>query len=85
MYRKKVSKMRRSEMIEYIADELRDIISVYLSSSPKYSGTDKFYKNKAENMLDMLEGFGMLPPPYFDSFYYDEPECDGMISEWEGE
>lgn len=83
--------MKRSEMIEYIADELRDIISVYLSSSPKYSGTDKFYKNKADGMLDMLEDFGMLPPPKEES-NEDKPNYVNGVNinnkttwEWEDE
>jgi hypothetical protein len=40
---------------------------------------------KAKSLLDQLEAWGMQAPSYFDKNYYDEPECDGMISEWESE
>lgn len=34
-------------------------------------------------ILQSLEEAGMQPPAYFNVDYYDEPECDGMMSEWE--
>lgn len=38
-----------------------------------------------EYILNAVEGAGMQPPAYYDPFFDDEPECDGMISEWERE
>ena len=39
----------------------------------------------ANFILDEVEKIGMQPPAYFNREYHDEPECDGMLSEWEPE
>lgn len=67
--------MKRSEMIERLVKVLK---------------TEKAYPyrgpwNIAEDLMGAIEDAGMLPPPYYDSFYHDEPECDGMVPEWEPE
>jgi len=51
--------MKRSEMVGHIAAELEEMLST-LEARPKTRPyiTDRF----ANNLLDMLEGFGMLPP-----------------------
>jgi hypothetical protein len=52
--------MKRSEMIQYIVDEIGDINSALEQlGNEDYSS---FMKRKATGMLDMLEGFGMQPP-----------------------
>jgi hypothetical protein len=52
--------MKRSEMIQYIVDEIGDINSALEQiGNEDYSS---FMKRKAAGMLDMIEGFGMLPP-----------------------
>jgi len=51
--------MKRSEMIEYIKSELEDMIESINNrpNAAKYA-SDRF----ANNILDMIEGFGILPP-----------------------
>lgn len=51
--------MKRSEMIEHIAEEMIDAVR-----SREFSNEteDAYHKRKASYILDMLEGFGMLPP-----------------------
>lgn len=81
--------MKRSEMITQIADELHHELWGYLAKHSEHddavadAGID--LKDLALKVLDRIEQAGMLPPPYYDSFYHDEPECDGMIPEWEEE
>ena len=52
--------MKRSEMIEHIAQELIDIAVDEKSHKTAYQG---YFQRKAADLLDMIEGFGMLPPP----------------------
>lgn len=50
--------MKRSEMIEHLEEELLDYIECL-----NLRKSDKGYsKHRAAGILDMLEGFGMLPP-----------------------
>ena len=53
--------MKRSEMIDHIKEELLE-----LRDMRKYSNeTDEnYYKRKADSLLAMIEGMGMLPPNY---------------------
>lgn len=52
--------MKRSEMIDYISDELKDFHSdVDNLGNQNYT---KFVLRKAEGLLNMIEGFGMQPP-----------------------
>lgn len=67
--------MKRSEMLEHIAGALK--------VERAYPYMDD--KKRADKLLRVIENHGMLPPPYYDYFYDDAPECDGMIPEWEPE
>lgn len=49
--------MKRSEMIEHIAEELMDVVNAIEKDRP-------YFQRKAADLLDMIEGFGMQPPPY---------------------
>ncbi len=52
--------MKRSEMIDYISDELKDFHSAAVDlGNENYT---KFSLRKAAGLLDMIEGFGMQPP-----------------------
>lgn len=74
--------MKRSEMIEHIAQELRGVAVVV--EGPKVLGEPRpaYFRRKAADLLDMIEGFGMQPPPIF----HDDGTL-GPISpyEWEDE
>lgn len=39
----------------------------------------------ADRLLAALEEIGMQPPAYFNLEFYDEPECDGYLNDWESE
>lgn len=52
--------MKRSEMIEYIRDDLEEILSECKHVRP--TRYEHWIKYKAEGILSMLEGFDMLPP-----------------------
>jgi hypothetical protein len=56
--------MKRSEMVEFITDELMEIYE-----KRQYSNeTDlKFFTRHAKGLLAMIEGMGMLPPIVEDS------------------
>jgi hypothetical protein len=78
--------MKRSEMIDLMADELAD---------PEVNGKhgneteEATFKRRASRLLDMIEGFGMLPPPLET---YQVTSMDGKslgelpdVYEWEPE
>ena len=48
-------KIKRSELINYLADEISDIIKDAENKNPNYS-MEKFLKSKAESALAMIEG-----------------------------
>ena len=59
--------MKRTEMVDHIYEEIADMLV-----NRQYSNeTDmKYYRRKADALLTMIEGFGMLPPfnrPWMDS------------------
>lgn len=71
--------MKRSEMLEHISAEMLQ----YANNRKHSNETDeKYYTRKASYLLDMLQGFGMLPPPksvdcatdYLLYAYYDKVE-----------
>lgn len=76
--------MKRNKMIEHIKSELILICEYYNMASDKA----KLHKinNGAADILDMLEGFGMLPPMYVR--YVDQENgntlCQELL-EWEPE
>lgn len=51
--------MKRTEMIEHIAEELLNIVNAHAHS---WQDEEKFCSRKASDLLDMIEGFGMRPP-----------------------
>ena len=65
--------MKRSEILKIIQDCWVDSTSFPTDSAV------------ANYILKAIEKAGMQPPQHYDSYYDDEPECDGMISEWEPE
>jgi len=69
--------MKRSEVLLKLTDFL-------VMESPT-AITEEEASELAFKLLYEIEELGMLTPPYFNREYYDEPECDGMIPEWERE
>jgi hypothetical protein len=65
--------MKRSRAVEIINRRIEGFMN---------PGSSRYV---ADIILMELEEVGVQPPKYFDIEYYDEPECDGMISEWEKE
>ena len=51
--------MKRSEMVEHIAADIEEMLT-NLENRPKTR--PHIAETTANNILDMLEGFGMLPP-----------------------
>ena len=68
--------MKRSEMIEHIAQELIDVAVDERSYKTAYRA---YFQRKAADLLDMIEGFGMQPPLNINS------EDFPFAYEWEGE
>ena len=75
--------MKKSEMIEHIAAEMCD---AYSGRQLSRETEDAYWKRKATNLLDMLLGFGMLPPT---RYYNGEPpltlEMPVKSNTWEQE
>lgn len=69
--------MKRSLMVKLMTQE-------YLSLH-RGGWADATEEERMSEVLKKMEEAGMQPPAYFDVQFYDEPECDGMISEWETE
>jgi hypothetical protein len=65
--------MKRSRAVEIINRKIEG----YMNPSSS--------RHVADLILMDLEEAGFQPPKYFDIEYYDEPECDGFIGEWEKE
>lgn len=53
--------MKRSEMLSYMTDELMEILEAANTRNER-ENVLSFAQRKAAGMLDMLLGFGMLPP-----------------------
>lgn len=74
--------MKKSQAIKLL---MHKVISPYEIIKKEYYDNG-IYEQRAKDLLDYIENkLGMQPPAYFDINYYDEPECDGMVSEWEPE
>ena len=71
--------MKRSEMIEHIAAEMVDA-AVYRKKLSN-ENEESYYKRKAADILDMLLGFGMLPP--YNPYYLDHGSI--MDCQWDPE
>ena len=85
--------MKKSEMIEHIAAEMSD---AYHNRQLSRETEDAYWQRKATNLLDMLLGFGMLPPARKattkDRGLEDDPDLfaesmlfDPTVNEWEPE
>lgn len=73
--------MKRSEIIQRIAADLEEML-VNLENRPRTR--PHIAKRTANNILDMLEGFGMSPPDWDDTVYgYNEGYI--LPPEWEPE
>lgn len=68
--------MLRSEMIEHIQADLKELL---LAKSNK-SNLDTFLQKKAASILDMIEGFGMLPP--YNPIGSELPEGHISLCQW---
>lgn len=81
--------MKRSAMIEHIQEELLEFFISYRKSSDKRKSY--VLKYRAEGLLDMLEGFGMLPPLNEDYYHHmdNQDRVDAnrirMFHSWEDE
>lgn len=71
--------MKRSEMVAFIYDEVKEALDMR-----KYSNeTDEAYwRRRSTQLLDMVLGFGMLPPSKCDTGKCSEIGCG---NEWEEE
>jgi hypothetical protein len=77
--------MKRSEMIEHIAAEMVDA-----EANRKYSNEPKqdYYLRKATGLLDMIQGFGMLPPTVDGIIEVEKTNDEGLalkLWSWEPE
>ena len=72
--------MKRSEMVLHLKETLEEIEVAQKSRRPN----DKnFHKRHAEDILDMILGFGMLPPEY-DKLELGHIDSN-FVNEWEPE
>lgn len=77
--------MKRSEMIEHIAQELAVDEGLYKTAHHDY------FQRKAADLLDMIEGFGMQPPKIEQweeisgTFLGEGFKVMKMVNEWEPE
>ena len=78
--------MKRSEMIEHIAQEL---LYVAVDEGLYKTAQHGYFQRKAADLLDMIEAFGMQPPPYTFKHEVVNPDTVETISvtnyEWEDE
>ena len=74
--------MKRSEMVEHIEADLLDMLDTIKLRPNAAKHQPNIFAN---DILDMIEGFGMLPPPHIKEL----PETDTinaiMLNEWEAE
>jgi len=71
--------MKKSEMVEYIKTELLEFHERYSKANEKRK--KHLLQNNASGILDMMLGFGMLPPPVFPMDKNDA----GVFYDWEDE
>ena len=81
--------MKRSEMIKHIAAELQVIACVVEGPNSINMPRAGYFQRRAAGLLDMIEGFGMQPPPYTFKHEVVNPDTVKTISvtnyEWEPE
>jgi len=70
--------MKRSEMIEHIAQEL---LYVAVDEGLHKTAHHGYFQRKAADLLDMIEGFGMQPPPVL----YEGKFGPILYNDWEDE
>ena len=77
--------MKRSEMVEHIRAELEEMLKEHHNVSDKRY--PHWINGKASSMLDMMEGFGMLPPQYTSLHpgHFPGNEYTIELNEWEEE
>lgn len=73
-------KMKRSEMVEHIQEELKELIQSVSHSSEK--AMQHQIRAKADSILAMLEGMGMLPPDNGSSIKADENLWDEELEQY---
>lgn len=75
--------MKRSEMENHIKEQLmHDIANRKFSNETD----DAYWHRKSKDLLAMLLGFGMLPPPWeFIAVYDEETSEEGIYCCWEPE
>lgn len=67
--------MKRSEMLEHMIADIEDAL-INLDNRPN---TKPYFSEKlANNLLDMIEGFGMVPPG-------EVSEAGNVIYDWDKE
>lgn len=69
--------MKRSELIDFIKDELVEINNCRRLSNEK---DEKYYLRKAAGMLDMIEGFGMIPPLNEEIYHHMDNEDRQVVN-----
>lgn len=69
-------------MIEHMAHE---ILNIAESRPHSNESNQAYYTRKAKDLLDMIEGFGMLPPEVQQDFYDRHTSGPAFMSEWEKE
>jgi len=75
--------MKRSEMLQYIEEELLEFHKNYQQASDK--AKKHKLKNASESILAMIEGFGMVPPLYIPNGALGYPDQALAEHEWEEE
>ena len=78
--------MKRSEMIKHIAAELQVIACVVEGPNSIEMPRAGYFQRRAAGLLDIIEGLGMLPPPYTPK-NSEEGSVQFLVSynEWEPE
>ena len=79
--------MKRSEMIKHIAAELQVIACVVEGPNSINMPRAGYFQRRAAGLLDIIEGFGMQPPPIPKEYLLDK-DGEGavlMVYEWEDE
>lgn len=93
VYEGKWLRMKRSEMLEHIREELKEFVEYYNIASEK--AKSHVVRARADTILSMLEGFGIKPPK---ALFKVDPDagclctmrenckgCGGWLNEWEKE
>jgi len=76
--------MKRSEILLHIQEELRESLKHRFLEQGNVDNWTKYYSNE---LLDMLEGFGMLPPTIKEESFriLESGEMIYNVNRWESE